>query len=230
MFVRRISSALCVIRLPNKLDETQKVEYYKDGKRIGDVQQSQFTAKDTVQCLVNTIQSYSTQYEPQKIIVVVTHLDQLEEQSKDTLDTDTKKETTTDQASTETLEEKNRQLIKMLERDFCDQLVYYSESSASKELIFPLNTLKPGEHEKAVAESLRHSIESSGAKEVQVPIWWHIMELLLEELSKILGRGVLSRAECLEMARLLEINEEEFDAALEYFDELNVIKYSPDSL
>ena len=135
-----------------------------------------------------------------------------------------------DQTSTETLEEKNRQLIQMLERDFSDQLVYYSESSTSKELIFPLNTLKPGEHEKAVAESLRHSIESSGAKEVQVPIWWHIMELLLEELSKILGRGVLSRAECLEMARLLKIEEEEFDAALLYFDELNVIKYSPDSL
>ena len=69
LFVRRISSALCVIRLPDKLDETQKVEYYKDGKRISDVQQSQFTAKDTVQCLVNTIQSYSTQDEPPKIIV-----------------------------------------------------------------------------------------------------------------------------------------------------------------
>ena len=75
------------------------------------------------------------------------------------------------QNNVETLEEKNRQLIEMLERDFSDQLVYYSESSASKELIFPLNTLKPGEHEKSVAESLRHSIESSGAKEVQVPIW-----------------------------------------------------------
>ena len=233
LFVRRISSALCVIRLPDKLDETQKVEYYKDGKLIGDVQRSQFTAKDTVQCLVNTIQSYSTQDEPPKIIVVGTHLDQLKEQSKETkdkVDTDTQEEATTDQASMETLEEKNRQLIEMLERDFSDQLVYYSESSTSKELIFPLNTLKPGEHEKAVAESLRHSIESSGAKEVQVPIWWHIMELLLEELSKILGRGVLSRAECLEMARLLKIEEEEFDAALVYFDELNVIKYSPDSL
>ena len=233
LFVRRISSALCVIRLPDKLDETQKVEYYKDGKLIGDVQRSQFTAKDTVQCLVNTIQSYSTQDEPPKIIVVGTHLDQLKEQSKETMDevdTDTQEEATTDQTSTETLEEKNRQLIEMLERDFSDQLVYYSESSTSKELIFPLNTLKPGEHEKAVAESLRHSIESSGAKEVQVPIWWHIMELLLEEISKILGRGVLSRAECLEMARLLKIEEEEFDAALVYFDELNVIKYSPDSL
>ena len=234
LFVRRISSALCVIRLPDKLDETQKVEYYKDGKLIGDVQRSQFTAKDTVQCLVNSIQSYSTQDEPPKIIVVGTHLDQLKEQSKETtldeVDTDTQEEMTMDQISTETLEEKNRQLIDVLERDFSDQLVYYSESSTSKELIFPLNTFKPGEHEKAVAESLRHLIESSGAKEVQVPIWWHIMELLLEELSKELGRGVLSRAECLEMARLLNIEEEEFNAALVYFDELNVIKYSPDSL
>ena len=111
-------------------------------------------------------------------------------------------------------------MLEMLEHDFSDQLVYYSESSTGKELIFPLNTLHPGEHEKAVAELIRKSIEASGAKEVQVPIWWHIMELLLQELAKILGRGVLSRAECLEMAHLLNIDEDSLEAALVYFDEL----------
>ena len=56
------------------------------------------------------------------------------------------------------------------------------------------------------------------------------MEILLQELAKELGRGVLSRAECLEMANLLGINEDSFDAALKFFNELNVIKYSPDVL
>ena len=60
LFVRSISSALCVTRLTDKLDEIQAVEYYDEGKRVGVPQQSQLSAKDTIQCLVNTIQSYST--------------------------------------------------------------------------------------------------------------------------------------------------------------------------
>jgi hypothetical protein len=116
----------------------------------------------------------------------------------------------------------------MLEPDFSDQLVYYFESSTSKKLLFPANTLNPSDREEGVAQSLRGAIETSGAKEAKVPIWWYIMELLLQELAKELDRGVLSRAECLEMARLLNIKEGSFNAALVYFDELNIIKYSPD--
>ena len=240
LFVRRISCALCVIRLPDKLDEVQAVEYFKEGKRIGSAQQSQFTAKDTVQCLVNTIQSYSAQDQPPKIIMVGTHLDKLKELEQESqhseVDTDTHcaaaspTSSQDPQSRFESLEEKDRQLLEMLEPDFSNQLVYYSESSSPKKLLFPLNTLHPGEHEKSTAQSLRLAVEVSGAKEVKVPIWWYIMELLLQELAKELGRGVLSRAECLEMARLLNIKEESFSAALVYFDELNIIKYSPDVL
>ena len=238
LFVHRISCALCVIRLPDKLNEVQAVEYFKEGKRIDSAQQSQFTAKDTVQCLVNTIQSYSAQDQPPKIIMVGTHLDKLKEleQKSSQHSEDTRPHTATPTSSKdplprfETLEDKDRQLLEMLEPDFSNQLVYYSQSSTPKKLLFPVNTLNPGQHEESVAQSLRGAVEASGAREVKVPIWWYIMELLLQELAKELGRGVLSRAECLEMAHLLNIEEESFNAALVYFDELNIIKYSPDVL
>ena len=242
LFVRSISSALCVTRLTDKLDEIQAVEYYDEGKRVGVPQQSQLSAKGTIQCLVNTIQSYSTQEKPPRIIMVGTHLDQLEEKMK--------KQVSLSQASpepsssssgaaaqssdqpppagerVETLEEKNKQLLEMLEPEFSDQLVYFSHDM--KQLLFPLNALGRGEREKAIADSMRCAVEKSGAREVKkVPIWWYVLELLLQELAKELGRGVLSRAECLQMARLLNIREESLDAALVYFDELNVIKYSP---
>ena len=113
----------------------------------------------------------------------------------------------------------------MLEPEYSDQLVYFSRDM--KQLLFPLNALGRGERKKAIAHTMRCAVEKSGAREVKVPIWWYVLELLLQELSKELGRGVLSRAECLQMARLLNIQEESFDAALVYFDELNVIKYSP---
>ena len=229
LFVRRLSSAVCVIPLPNKLDETQDVEYFKNGQRIGDVQQSQFTEKDTVKCLFNTIESYSTQEQPPKVMVVGTYLDKLmdlqQESAYAAVETDQQKI-----ASSEMLEEKDRQIREFLERDFPNQLVYYSESSTTKKLIFPVNTLSRDEHEKAVAESIRCSIESSGAMEKNVPIWWYIMELLLQELAKELGRGVLSRAECLQMASLLNITEDAFHDSLVYFDKLNVLTYSPDIL
>ena len=89
----------------------------------------------------------------------------------------------------------------MLEPDFSDQLVYFS--SDMKQLFFPLNTLSRGEREKAIAHTMRSAVEKSGAREVKVPVWWYVLELLLQELSKELGRGVLSRAECLQMARSL---------------------------
>ena len=242
LFVRSISSALCVIRLTDKLDEIQAVEYYDEGKRVGVPQQSQLSAKDTIQCLVNTIQSYSTQEKPPSIIMVGTHLDQLEEKMKKQLSLSQASPEPSSSSSgaaaqssdqpplagerVETLEEKNKQLLEMLEPEFSDQLVYFS--CDMKQLLFPLNALGRGQREKAIAHTMRCAVEKSGAREVKkVPIWWYVLELLLQELAKELGRGVLSRAECLQMARLLNIREESFDAALVYFDELNVIKYSP---
>ena len=237
LFVCHISAALCVIRLPDKLDEIQVVEYYDQGQRVGAIQRSQLSAKDTIQSLVNAIQSYSKQEKPPKIIMVGTHVDKLEQTRKDLsfLPSDTMHSQNESLqhcslacSSVESLDDKNKKLLEMLEPEFFDQLVFYSQDM--KQLIFPLNTLNPGEPEKAKAQTIRHAVESSGGRNVKIPIWWYIMELLLQELAKELGRGVLSRAECLEMANLLGINEESFDAALKFFNELNIIKYCPDVL
>ena len=338
LFVHRISSALCVTRLTDKLDEIQEAEYFDEGKPVGAARQCQLSAKDTIQCLVNTTQSYSTQDQPPRIIMVGTHLDKLEEktrlqsqaentaepfseasvhpsiqpaaadmqESKPSLSTSYSTErmtippqateaheerakmlltaeetvaaetvegemrqppliestdmspsqsaptgsgkpmscenpslnkTSTSEAPTldsvvpgagaafETLDEKNRQLLEMLEPGFSEQLVYSSNDMS--QLIFPLNTLNPGEREKAIASTIRNAVENSGARKKKIPIWWYVMEQLLQQLAKELDRGVLSRAECLQMARLLNIREESFEAALVFFDELNIIMYNP---
>ena len=236
LFVRRISSALCVTRLTDKLDEIQMAEYYEEGKPIGPAQQCQLSAKDTIQCLVNTVQSYSSQEQPPSIIMVGTHLDQLEEKTKQLSLAEAVPESSSgaaaqpraqslDSGGIETLEEKNKQLLEMLEPEFSSQLIPYCNDK--KSLLFPVNSLNPGEEEKAIAHSIRCAMEQSGSREEKIPIWWSVLEILLQQLAKELERSVLSRSECLEMARLLNIREESFDAALVYFDELNVIKYNP---
>ena len=221
LFVHSISSALCVTRLTDRLDEIQEVEYYRDGKQVGSSQQAQLSAKDTIQCLFNTVQSYSDQEKPPKVMMIGTHRDKLEEAIA--------------QASSdpslpqpETLEEKNAKLLGMLLPEHGEQLVYFSNDM--KELIFPLNTRDPDDRDKAIAETIRHHIEALGARKEKIPIWWHILEMLLQELTKKLGRGVLSKVECLEMAGLIGIREDALVAALKFFDELNVIKYTPDVL
>ena len=228
LFVRHISTALCVLRLSDKLDEVQLVEYFDKGMQVGPSHLSQLTTKDTIKCLVNTIQSYSPHDQPPKILMVGTHIDKLEESLEQP---STSQDTTASRSQcsvSKCIEEKDKSLLELLEPEFSDQLVFYS--SDMKKLLFPLNTLNPGEREKTNAQSIRQAIENSGAREVKVPIWWYILELLLQELAKELDRGVLSRAECLQIAYLLDIQEDSFNAALTFFNELNVIKYSPEVL
>lgn len=230
LFVRHISMALCVLRLPDKFDELQPVEYYYEGKCVGPSHLSQLTAKDTIKCLVNTIQSYSPADRPPKILVVGTHVDKLEESLEQSSIATSQDATTSgsERNLSECIAEKDKSLLELLEPEFSDQLVFYSNDM--KKLLIPLNTLNPGERDKMNAQSIRQAIENSGTREVEVPIWWYILELLLQELAKELGRGVLSRAECLEIAYLLDIREDSFNAALRFFNELNIIKYSSEVL
>ena len=236
LFIRHISAALCVLRLPDQLDKVQAVEYYSENQLLGVAQQSQLSAKDTIQCLVNTIQSFSTKGQKPNIILVGTHRDMLEEKIKQRAsDTHTVAVGESNQpqglsmdstsSPLETLAEKDQQLLEMLKPEFSDQLIYHSKDM--KQLLIPLNTLNPDEIDKARATAIRKAVENSPAQEVEVPIWWYIFEQLLQELATRLGRKVLSKVECLEVANMLGFKESALEAALRFFDELNVIKYSP---
>ena len=232
LFIQHISAALCVLRLPDQLDKVQAVEYYSENQLLGVAQQSQLSAKDTIRCLVNTIQSFSTKGQKPSIILAGTHRDLLEEKAEPVASvTPAVGEPSQPQGSSaaslpfESLDDKDQQLHQMLEAEFSDQLVYHSKDM--KKLLIPLNTLNPEETDKARATVVRKAVENSPAQEVEVPIWWYIFELLLQELAKRLGRKVLSKAECLEVANMLGFEEKALEAALVFFDKLNVIKYSP---
>ena len=233
LFIQHISVALCVLRLPDQLDEVQAIDYYSEDQLLGVTQQSQFSAKDTIRCLVSTIQSFSNKGQKPSIILIGTHRDILEGKSKQEDFTHSFGKSSQPQGTLQdptvsplqSLEEKNQQLLEMLEPEFSDQLIYHSKDM--KQLLFPLNTLKPEGKDKAKATAIRKAVENSPAQEVEVPIWWYIYELLLQELAKQLGRKVLSRAECLEVANQLNVEERDMEAALMFFNELNVIKYSP---
>ncbi|CAI8015863.1 hypothetical protein GBAR_LOCUS9798, partial [Geodia barretti] len=64
-----------------------------------------------------------------------------------------------------------------------------------------------------------------GAKQHKIPIWWFILQLYLEALALKLGRKVLSRQEAIHVSDSLGFPEGELDAALTFFDKLNIFLY-----
>ena len=124
----------------------------------------------------------------------------------------------------ESIEEKNEKLLKIFGPELKPHLVFYE---GMESLLHPVNTVDPEDLDRAVAEMIRVAVEMSKlGKEVKVPIWWFILELLIQGLAKKLGKRVLSREQCVKIANTLGFSERSFSAALKFFNELNIIKYS----
>ena len=204
LFIRDVSSVVVVTRLSDRLDQYPTDEYYKDGKLIGKCELAQLTCEDQIKCLIQSLLSRKSEGELPKVIVVGTHRDKASECS-------------------ETVEEKDEKLKNMFGSQVRKQLAYYEPV---KKVLYPLNALDPDEKDREVAGSIRYRIESSNARKVKVPIQWYILECLIRELADKLGKRVLSKKSCRDLARALSISDTSFEAALRFFDELNVLKYS----
>ena len=206
LFIREVSSVLFVSRLSDRLDDSPPDEFYQDGELVGKRSCTHLTTENQVKCLTRSLLSHnSSSSQPPSIIMVGTHLDQAGKCS-------------------ESIDEKNEKLIKMFGPELKEHLIFYKPF---KKLLFPVNSLTPGKPDYDVAKSIQDGVESSVGKKVKVPIWWFILELLIQGLAAKLKKRVLSRKLCVGVARALGFTERAFDAALSFFDELNVIKYSP---
>lgn len=95
----------------------------------------------------------------------------------------------------------------------------------TKEVIFPMNAKEPEAEDREVAALIRKRI-SNKRSPFKVPIGW----FLLEQDIRKLGKGVVSKAECREIAARLKINDESLEAALAYLHKLNISLYYPDFL
>ncbi len=215
IFLRRLSYYLFVFRLCDNLGSRPVVEFYVDGKPIGTPYESAHTIEQLLQHCVRTMHSHrsssgSTGECPQ-IIVVGTHADREKE-------------------SNETRDAKNEKIHKLLSRDLENQIVYYN--LAENKVIFSLNALKPGKHEELVVGKIRKILLSNTSIQPDdIPLGWFALEILLQQMSQSLQRGVLSKEECLRLAmEKLHFKEDSLDAAIEYLDQISVLFYYRDIL
>ena len=215
VFLRDTSLYIFVFKLNEELGARPMIKYHVDGEAICKPYQSSETYKQTLEHCLRVIRSQKAtdKSKPPKIMIVGTHKDKEKE------------------CTTETRRDKNEQLATLLLQDFKEEVLYY-RLTAPKELIYPLNAKKPGKEEKDTADRIRLQVSSECvADAVEIPLQWHALEGVLEDLAKALDRDVLSRDECFRAAESLHFEDEStLDHALKYLDELNLIFYYPDIL
>ena len=208
LFIKHISVALIVLRLIDELSSFPSDEYYKDGQLVGSPHASHMTLGETLQSLIRSIESHTSQDKKPKMIFVGTFLDQLK--------------------SSDTLIKRNQEILDMLPPDIKKLLVY--ENLGMNNLIFGLNTISREEDSLATANRIRIAIERSIPLKVKMPIWWSFLDSLLQSLSATLERGVLGIEECLQLATRFGYVLKDLEAALVFFDSVCIAHYYPSIL
>ena len=133
------------------------------------------------------------------------------------------------ECQTETREDKNEKLAKLLLLEFEDHVKYFCADT--NQLICPLNAKIPGADEKNLANKIRNCVSTECSIIAEIPLQYHVLEVLLEKLAGTLKRDVVSKAECFAAAQNLQFaSEAAFDAALVYLDYLNIVFYYPEIL
>ncbi|CAI7994901.1 hypothetical protein GBAR_LOCUS1570 [Geodia barretti] len=200
IFTRDTSATLFVHRLCEKLDEHPLNDLYQKGKRVGPSQRATFTTAESFKTMLRGLNNGDKR---SKIIVVGTHKD---------VATHCK----------ETPQVKNKKLAAIALPYFKDNVVYCNE--AMNEIVFQLNTKNPDSNDKKEARKLRQCIMKD-ARQHAIPIWWFIFQFIMEALSLKLKREVLSKKEVIQVSDSLGFTEGELDAALSFFDKLNIFFY-----
>ena len=216
IFLRKMSLIVFVFKLSERFSSRPMIEYYENGKALGTPYESHHTTEQLIKEGLQSLHTHRSSRgagkdgEAPQIVMVGTHKD---------------KESKCD----ESRETKNRKLIEMLLPTFDKEIIYYRPGT--DEVLFPMNAKFPGVEEEDMAQAIVSRFSTENRLDVQkLPLQWLGFEIMLQEITERLKRGILSRSECLEVAYRLHLDESALDAALIYLDELSLVFYYPDIL
>ena len=211
VFLGQTSACILVIDLSQALDHHPTIGFYRRGKAVSKPYRSTRTNEENLKASMRTMNTFTSKSKgrPLKLLFLGTHRDKLQE------------------CDTETVEEKNKRLKKMIPAKFSKQIIWCS----SEKLIFEMNALNPDDTDKKTAERIRrYIIEQCPVMEVEIPLRWHSLEEKLRSFGRSLGRMVMSREECWLVAESLELDEASFDGALDFFHSVSLMFYFRDIL
>lgn len=215
IFLQGTSLYIFVQKLSEELAAHGIVEYFdKEGKSVCKPYQASCSNMDIFQHCVRVLLSHrlkSRDGNVPHLMIVGTF--------KDKMDT-----------CVESISDKEKKLQNLLLPTFEKKMIYHS-LYPQKRLIHPLNAKTPEKEDKQIAKVIRDLISKKcRAKPIEIPLQWHALESLLEELTESENRGVFSTQECFVQAKKLHFEHESFNAALLFFEKLNVVYYYPQLL
>ena len=208
LFIRHASVGLFVMRLTDDFHDYPFDDLYESGKLVGTPSPSHLSHGETIMSLLRSFLSHSHHEFHPKCIFIGTFLDMVKDPKL--------------------VHKQNSVLIEVLPAELKKNLVY--SDRGMNRLIFALNACSRDHTTQKVAQAIRNKIESSHSFDIKVPLWWFIIELSLQKLSSLLGRGVLKKNECIELAQHLGFQPDALQAALVYFDEMCIAHYYPEIL
>ena len=256
VFLRKTSTCILVINLSQSLDHCPLIGYYRKGKPVSKPYQSSRTNEDHLKQCMRTMHTFTSKGKgsppestppksvpsesappksvpsecappksvpsesvppksvpsesaPPMLLFLGTHRDKLEE------------------CTTETVGDKNKRLKQIIPLKFKKQIIAFSP----EKLIFEMNALNPDDTDKKTAERIRsYIIEQCPTIEVEMPLRWHTFDEKLRSIAEGLGRMVMSRDECWQVAESLGLEEESFDGALDFFHSVSLMFYFRDIL
>ena len=202
------TTMMFVTKLSERLDHHPQIAFYEQGKPLAQPYPSLLSHEEILKRSVQALQSRvhadgESQSTTPSLLVVGSFRDR-------------------ERWCSETRADKNKRLISLLSPALQKHLVFYGD-----DLIFPVNAKKPGKEDRKVASELRKTIlqAASSLEPEEIPLGWYVLDIALHRLASFLGRGILTRQECLQVAHKLHVTEEGFEAALDHLSKLNVILY-----
>ena len=202
------TTMMFVTNLSERLDHHPQIAFYEQGKPLAQPYPSLLSHEEILKRSVQALQSRvhaegESQSTTPSLLVVGSHRDR-------------------EWRCSETRADKNKRLISLLSPALQKHLVFYGD-----DLIFPVNAKKPGKEDRKVASELRKAIlqAASSLEPEEIPLGWYVLEIALHRLASFLGRGILTRQECLQVAHKFHLSEEGLEAALDHLSKLNVILY-----
>ena len=206
VFLGRTSACIYVLDLSQSLDHHPLIAYYRKGKPLSKPYPCVRTNEDNFKQCMRTMHSFTckTKGPPPKLLFLGTHRDKIHK------------------CTSETVEEKNKRLKKIIPLKFKGQIIQFNK----EKLIFEINAQNPDDTDKNTAERVRcYIIDQCPTVEVEIPLRWHSFDQMLRSIAERLGRMVMSRHECWQVAESLGLDEQSFDGALDFFHSVSLIFY-----
>ena len=211
LFTRGTSAGVYVMKLTDKFNDYPSDEFYIGGQQVGTPSLSHLSHRETILSLIQSLMSVNTHEKKPRCIFVGTFKDAFKDDPPSVLSA--------------TLEEKNQELSALIPECFR----VYSNTQMTQQIL-ALNAISRDEDTQTIAHAIRNAVEESPFFEDKVPLRWFALELSLQEFCTKVGRHILTKSECISVAKELQPDTDDIDSALDYFNKICIAHYYPQKL